>query len=194
MLASRFLRWWACGALVLAAACFDSAAPEQTGSTPAGGGGSGGLAGAGGAGIGGAGAGDPCERRVGAEPVALIGTGAKAFEPFDDFAVVPLVAGEQGGHHVWIAVRSRYLRQPEVIKLTAHVPDLDLDLDPLSFAETLQRDARSGYCEIAGVVLQLDVVHDMADLYGMVLEVTAEVGDGAETVTVQRTLTLPDVP
>lgn len=35
-----------------------------------------------------------------------VGTGEWQFEPFEDGDVLPLIRGSQGGHHVWISVRS----------------------------------------------------------------------------------------
>jgi hypothetical protein len=35
-----------------------------------------------------------------------LGTGVSRFEPIEDGLEVPLVAGAQGGHHVWVSVRA----------------------------------------------------------------------------------------
>ena len=49
------------------------------------------------------------------EPLVLaLGQGETAFAELDDGTGLPLVAGPQGGHHVWIAMRAEGLSRGEV--------------------------------------------------------------------------------
>jgi hypothetical protein len=43
------------------------------------------------------------------ERAVELGTGTSRFEPVEDGVEVPLIAGAQGGHHVWISVRAQGL-------------------------------------------------------------------------------------
>jgi hypothetical protein len=44
-----------------------------------------------------------------AERAVELGTGVSRFEPVVDGVEVPLIAGSQGGHHVWISIRAQRL-------------------------------------------------------------------------------------
>jgi hypothetical protein len=43
-----------------------------------------------------------------------LGTGESEFEPLVDGQVVPLIAGSQGGYHVWVSVRAGGFRGPRL--------------------------------------------------------------------------------
>ena len=53
----------------------------------------------------GCGGGDPAAGDL----VVELGTGEVGFEPLADEQPVPLVAGPQGGHHVWLSLRAEGL-------------------------------------------------------------------------------------
>jgi hypothetical protein len=93
-----------------------------------------------------------------------------------------------------MAVRTRGLVGTTVVTLRAHVPDLGVDLGPLSFPGTFVADP-AGRCELAGIAFQLDASLSMSELLGLVLVVNAEVVDteGA-TASDSRIITLPDTP
>ncbi len=65
-----------------------------------------------------------------------LGTGESMFEPLTDEQEVPLVAGPQGGHHVWLSLRVGGLSQGE----NDHVL-LDLDMVLLNDTEPPPRRA-----------------------------------------------------
>lgn len=56
-----------------------------------------------------------------------LGTGESAFEPLVDYQEAPLVAGPQGGHHVWISFRAEGLSSDRVL--------MDLEMIPLDTTE-----------------------------------------------------------
>jgi hypothetical protein len=166
--------------LALAPACSTAEAPPRAGDpTPAGVGGPGVDA-------------DPCAPEEGGIPEVLLGTGEDHYEDLDDLEVLPLDTGSQGGQHVWMAVRARNLRQPSIIELSAHVPDLHRDLLPSKFPATLDLDPASGYCELAGIAYRVDVTTSVSELYGKILEVRVEIFDGEQTGEDLRLITLPD--
>ncbi|MCP4804013.1 MAG: hypothetical protein GY913_19340 [Proteobacteria bacterium] len=49
---------------------------------------------------------DPCERAAAYEPVVELGIGEDAFLPVQDGDTLQAEFGPQGGHHVWISLRS----------------------------------------------------------------------------------------
>ena len=49
-------------------------------------------------------------------PTIVLGTGFFEFEPLKDNGSVSIVRGPQGGYHIWISVRGRYIA-PESLKL-----------------------------------------------------------------------------
>ncbi len=61
------------------------------------------------------------------EAVLELGTGEVRFEPLEDYQQVPLVAGPQGGHHVWLSFRVQGLAPGPVL--------LDIDAVPLDASE-----------------------------------------------------------
>lgn len=61
------------------------------------------------------------------EAALEVGTGETHFEPLDDYQRVPLVAGPQGGHHVWLSLRAQGLAAGPAL--------LDVDAVPLDATE-----------------------------------------------------------
>ncbi len=53
-----------------------------------------------------------CGDGVDGELVLVLGQGETAYAELDDGTELPLVAGPQGGHHVWIAMRAEGLSAP----------------------------------------------------------------------------------
>ncbi len=56
-----------------------------------------------------------------------LGTGESEFAPLVDYQEAPLVAGPQGGHHVWISFRAEGLSSDRVL--------MDLEMIPLDTTE-----------------------------------------------------------
>ncbi len=70
---------------------------------------------------------------AGDEAVLELGTGEVEFEPLEDYQRVPLVAGPQGGHHLWLSLRAE--------GLAAGPADLEIEAVPLTAAEPPPRKA-----------------------------------------------------
>lgn len=64
-----------------------------------------------------------CGSAEGTEALVLVlGQGETAYAELDDGTELPLVAGPQGGHHVWIALRAEGLSGPAVELLVDALP------------------------------------------------------------------------
>lgn len=68
-----------------------------------------------------------CKPETPADLTFEVGTGEVMFEALEDYQEAPLVAGPQGGHHVWISFRATGLSSERVL--------MDLDMVPLDESE-----------------------------------------------------------
>jgi hypothetical protein len=120
---------------------------------------------------------DACKVPGGGAPEVVIGEGRGAYSNLDEGQTMTVEAGPQGGHHVWLGVRTRQLRQSgSVLTVRGHLPDLATDVPPLSHVVTLH-PAEAGCCEIFGVRFQVDREVALGALIGEVLEVEVEIED-----------------
>jgi hypothetical protein len=79
-----------------------------------------------------------------------VGTGEWAFEPIEDEQEVELVAGSQGGYHIWVSMRAMGL-DPEGVEMELRTQVVDapevppslshlrLDLDPTGEPDVYER-------------------------------------------------------
>lgn len=118
-----------------------------------------------------------CKPEVAGAPVLLLGTGRLGYTPINDFDVLTMAAGDQGGFHIWMAVRMRNLRQMSNLTFTGHLTDLGLDVYPFTSTREFGDDATTGYCERVGIAFQLDETVAIDDLLGMAMQVTATITD-----------------
>jgi hypothetical protein len=110
-------------------------------------------------------------------PTLLVGKGMSDYLPVNDYDVAQLEAGPQGGHHIWVALRMKNLRQSGTITtLTGHIQELDLDVNPFSVIFTFDPD-EGGYCKLYGLRFQLDGKVTVDQVVGKTLEVTATAKD-----------------
>jgi hypothetical protein len=101
-----------------------------------------------------------------------------SFAPIEALEPLDPVAGGQGGYHVYLAIRTKNLRQTSAVTLTGYVPDLDATVGPFSFNAEFPESPEVGACELSGIRFRLDTVTgDVADLLGLAVEVTAQVAD-----------------
>jgi hypothetical protein len=99
---------------------------------------------------------DPCRTAFDGPPALTVGTGQTDYAPVADDATVELERGPQGGHHLWIAVRTRQLRQARaMITLRAEQPGSDLAVPNTAFVFSLSQDEGSA-CKVYGLRYQLD--------------------------------------
>lgn len=119
---------------------------------------------------------DICKPGDGA-PVVIVGKGQADYLPTSDYDVAQVEAGPQGGHHIWVALRMKELRQSgSITKLTGYVKELDLDINPFTVIFTFDPD-EGGYCKLYGLRFQLDGTVPVEQVLGKTLRVTAEISD-----------------
>ncbi len=120
---------------------------------------------------------DPCKPASGGAPVVFVGEGQADYLPMMDGDTAQVEAGPQGGHHIWVAIRAKNLRQSgSITSVTGHFPDLNLDVGPFNVIFTMDTD-EGGYCKLYGLRFQLDQVYPIDMLLGHPLDVTVTVTD-----------------
>ncbi len=106
-----------------------------------------------------------------------MGEGQADYLPLMDGDTDQVEAGPQGGHHVWVAVRTKNLRQSgSITSITGHFSDLGIDVGPFNVIFTQEVD-EGGYCKIYGLRFQLDQEVDIDTLLGHPLDITVTVTD-----------------
>ncbi len=99
---------------------------------------------------------DVCARADAGAPSVEIGTGATDFAPLREGQTLSPEKGPQGGHHLWIAVRMKNLRQRGTsVTITGEQPGTGLKVPPTSFIFAFDPD-QGGYCKLFGLRFQLD--------------------------------------
>jgi hypothetical protein len=113
----------------------------------------------------------------------------------EDLEVAQVEAGPQGGHHIWVAVRMKNLRQSgSITSVSGFVPDLNLELSPFNVIFTFDPD-EGGYCKLYGLRYQLDANGtDVETVLGHQLKVTVRVTEsmGDDIGVGERMVTLSD--
>lgn len=130
---------------------------------------------------------DICKPANAGPPEVVLGTGMTDYASLADGQVLALERGPQGGHHIWIAVRMKNLRQSgSMTTIHAKVPDdPSLIVPDAAYVFTYDRD-EGNYCKLWGLRFQLDSgASNLNDAYkpflGKRLEVTVDVVDSAGT-------------
>lgn len=126
---------------------------------------------------------DPCRPANAGPPELVIGKGQTDYSPLAPNETLKMELGPQGGHHIWLAVRLRNLKQAgSRTALSAVQPDTGLKAAPTAFVFTLDTD-EGGYCKLYGLRFQLDAGGDMGTAYkpflGKPLDITIDVTDVA---------------
>jgi hypothetical protein len=121
---------------------------------------------------------DVCKPKNAGPPTAQIGTGQTGYTPLSPQQMLVAEAGPQGGHHIWIAVRMKNMKQAgSITKISAVQPGTSVQIPPSSFAFTFDPD-EGGYCKLYGLRYQLDNGGiDYVQFLGKPLDVTATVVD-----------------
>jgi hypothetical protein len=129
---------------------------------------------------------DACKTPSSGEPSLEIGQGLSAFAALGDGEEVSIEPGAQGGHHVWLALRVRGLRQMgSHLTVGGALPDLDVDLVPVTTVATLRR-AEEGRCEVYGVRLRVDAGLPVDTLLGTALNIDVRMEDPNGDVAVDE--------
>ena len=87
----------------------------------------------------------------GGPPLVEIGTGISQFEPLEDGQSMPLIAGAQGGWHLWIAVRARGV-DPSGVRMAIVSYPQETERPKQTTFHTLDLAARDGWFERVGLV------------------------------------------
>jgi hypothetical protein len=124
-------------------------------------------------------------------PVVIVGKGQGDYLPTSDYEVAQIEAGPQGGHHIWVALRMKNLRQSgSITTLTGYVKELDAEISAFSVIFTFDPD-EGGFCKLYGLRFQLDGSIDVNDVLGKTLRVNANVKDkDGDVGTAERWVTL----
>jgi len=124
---------------------------------------------------------DVCKPVGGGDPVVIVGKGQSDYLPTEDLEVAQVEAGPQGGHHIWVAIRMKNLRQSgSITSVSGYFPDLDIELSPFNVIFTFDPD-EGGYCKLYGLRYQLDGDgHPIETLLGHTLDVKVTVTESKE--------------
>lgn len=148
---------------------------------------------------------DVCRPASHGPPEVILGTGQTDYAPLADGQTLSMELGPQGGHHVWVAVRMRNLRQSgSTTTVTGKlVDDPSSPIFPSAVVFTFDRD-EGPYCKLWGLRYQLDAgAVDLGNEYkrflGKRLALTVEVADSTgarasstKTIQLASTLICPD--
>lgn len=138
---------------------------------------------------------DICRPANRGAPEVILGTGQTDFATLGEGQVLQLEKGPQGGHHIWIAVRMKNLRQSgSTTTISSALEGDPAPVPPMAYVFTFDRD-EGAYCKLYGLRYQVDSgAVDLATAYerflGKRLAVTVEVADttgarAASTRTIQ---------
>jgi hypothetical protein len=136
---------------------------------------------------------DACKTPSSGDPAVVLGQGESAFAPLENSEVVPIEAGTQGGHHVWLALRVTGLRQMgSRLTVRGYFPDLAFELLPSASHVTL-RKAGEKHCEIYGIRFQVDQGLSVETVRGRVLdiEIVLEDPNGDVATAMKRVVIAP---
>lgn len=133
---------------------------------------------------------DPCAPSGSGEPQLTVGLGQTDYGAVPDGADVKLEAGPQGGHHVWIAVRTKNLRQrAATLTLNAKVQGSNAEAPTSRTVFSLRTD-EGGFCKLYGIRYQLDGGKEpLSSFLGKTLVIRALVQDESGKAA-EDTLTL----
>jgi len=118
---------------------------------------------------------DLCSLR--GEPALEVGHGNQIFEPFDAHDA-PLIAGVQGGYHIFIGVRGRHIdnSDPAVVRLTGTIDGEQLGFSA-PYADLICTDEG---LEASNLLLIWDSTPDVLD--GKMVHIEVELTDAAGTI------------
>ncbi len=121
---------------------------------------------------------DGCRPQNAGAPRITVGSGASEYNELADDQVLPVERGPQGGHHVWVAIRTLNLaRSGAFVSLRGRLIDDGAALPSTTFVFSLDND-EGGYCKLFGLRYQLDNgTLDYRTLLGKKLAIDATVTD-----------------
>jgi hypothetical protein len=125
---------------------------------------------------------DICRPADHGAPEVIVGTGQTDYAPITPGQALQAELGPQGGHHLWIALRMRNLKQSgTTTTITAVQPGTDVAVPPTGFVFTFDKD-EGGFCKLYGLRYQLDNGGiDYKQFLGKPLDVKVELRDTTGT-------------
>ena len=118
------------------------------------------------------------------EPVLELGTGSWRFEALEDGQEVELVAGAQGGWHVWISLRTQGIpldRPP--VRLFVQPADQSRPPDEMAVALPFDAPGEEGWRKLIGYT---GVVYEPSCMVGQLVRFRAELDYEGETLVSER--------
>lgn len=121
---------------------------------------------------------DVCRPANAGPPEVLVGSGQSDYLPIADGQTLQAEKGPQGGHHLYIAVRMKNLKQSgSITTISATQPGTNVPIPPTAFVFTFDPD-EGGYCKLFGLRYQLDNGGiDYTQFLGKPLDITVKVQD-----------------
>jgi hypothetical protein len=127
---------------------------------------------------------DACRGAAPDAPSLALGLGLESYAPLVPGATVSVEPGPQGGHHVWLALRTRGLRQlGSTLTVRGTYPALGIELPPMENVVSLRRAHEEGQCEIYGVRFQVDRDVPLDAVLGATLAIEATLTDPTGPMT-----------
>ena len=128
---------------------------------------------------------DVCRPANAGPPELILGKGQTEYGPLADNETLRLERGPQGGHHIWVAIRMKNVKQAgSRTSITAVQPATGMKATPAAFVFTFEQD-EGGYCKLYGLRYQVDAGGVLGQAHkpflGKDLDVTVEVTDIAGT-------------
>jgi hypothetical protein len=118
-----------------------------------------------------------CKPKGAGAPELALSAGSRSFVPTSDGQVVDLVAGPQGGHHLWLALRAKNLRHHSQITLTGHLSGPDIDIFPQMSTAVFVDYPSLGLCEATNLRLIVDHDVDYQQFLGQELQIDIHIED-----------------
>jgi hypothetical protein len=147
---------------------------------------------------------DFCRPAKHGAPEVVLGDGQTDYSTLNDGDVLQLEKGPQGGHHIWVALRMKNLRQSgSTTMISSEVEGDPAPVPPMAYVFTFDRD-EGNYCKLYGLRYQVDSgVTDLTQGYrrflGKRLKVTVKVtdttgasGESTRTIQLSDKLLCPD--
>jgi hypothetical protein len=119
---------------------------------------------------------DPC-KLAGQSPTVVVGIGQDEYAALSEGATMPVEAGPQGGHHIWVALRTMGLgARGTIISITGRVDSIPATIGPFDTIFQLEPTA-DGWCEVSGIRFQIDQALSVDQLDGRMMQLTARLRD-----------------
>lgn len=126
---------------------------------------------------------DACAPAGSGSPEVTLGTGQTDYVATAPDSTVQAEAGPQGGHHIWIGVRTKALHQRAVTVTLNGVVEGTTTEAPMQRTVFSLRTDEGGYCKLFGLRYQLDGgTAPISAFLGKPLRLTVELRDGAGLV------------